>query len=254
MRLLAMTAGLGALLAGGAVAAPDLPVPRHDTLQDYQNACNEANGFTTFSTQTACVKALVSESSDAFLNSRDPDTQLYLLTADKLVDDIRNKRTTVAAARVSLQRALIEVESKHQSEAQADRARAEADRRERLAANQRAAEASQRAQQMEMQAADQQRERVQAINMQAEQERESAVEFCAAQVQARQQQYLMANTTQTNSYALGQQLGMLLSGNSPRSVCERNPQFFQSMPPPPTVTRCQRTGSYGVAQVTCTTN
>jgi len=132
--------GFGAtmLMIGAAIATPDLPVPRHDTLQDYENVCNETNGFTTFSMQVSCVKALVNEESSGFVSPRDPDTQLYLLTADKLVDDVNNKRATVAAARVSLQRALIEVESKHQAEAQALRLQAETDRREKQAASQRA--------------------------------------------------------------------------------------------------------------------
>jgi hypothetical protein len=132
--------GFGAtmLMIGVAIASPDLPVPRHDTLQDYENVCNETNGFTTFSMQVSCVKALVNEESSGFVSPRDPDTQLYLLTADKLVDDVNNKRATVAAARVSLQRALIEVESKHQTEAQVLRVQAEADRREKQAASQRA--------------------------------------------------------------------------------------------------------------------
>jgi hypothetical protein len=130
--------GFGAtvLMIGVAIATPDLPVPRHDTLQDYENVCNETNGFTTFSMQVSCVKALVNEESRGFVSPRDLDTQLYLLTADKLADDVNNNRTTVAAARVSLQRALIEVESKHQAEAQALRVQAEADRREKQAASQ----------------------------------------------------------------------------------------------------------------------
>jgi hypothetical protein len=204
--------------------------------------------------QVTCVKGLVNEESSGFVSPRDPDTQLYLLTADKLVDDVKNKRATVAAARISRQRALIEAETKHQSEAQSLHAQQDADRRERMAANQRSAEAAERARIAEAQATAQQNQRVEAMNMQADQGRENAVEFCTGQVLARQQQYLSANTNQTNGYVLGQRLGMLLSGNSPRSVCESNPQFYQSMPPPPTVTRCQRTGSYDFAQVTCTTN
>jgi hypothetical protein len=138
MKNLALAVGLSAVVITVSVAgaAPELPVPRHYTLQDYQNVRSEGNGFDTFSMQTSWVKALISESTGKYVNITDPDT----------------------------------------------------------------------------------------------------------------------GTTQSNSYALGQQLGMLLSGKSPRSVCERNAQFFQTMPRAPTVTRCQRIGTYGYPQVPCTTN
>ena len=186
MRILALTVGLSAivLLVAGAGGAPELPVPRHDTLQDYENVCSEANGFTTFSMQISCIKSLVNESTDKFVNNTDPDTQLYLLTAEKLAADIRTKRTTVATARVNLQRALIEVESKHRSEIEAIQARAESDRRERMAANERAHEA-QRAHELEEQNAAYQRQQMELMNIQADQQR-------AAQQQAERQRRIDA--------------------------------------------------------------
>jgi hypothetical protein len=94
-------------LAAG--AAPALPVPRHDTLQDYQAACSKESGFVSFASQVDCVRALVNESTDPYVNKADLPTQLYVLTATKLVGDVASKRTTAAAARVELQRSLIEV-------------------------------------------------------------------------------------------------------------------------------------------------
>lgn len=250
MRALMLTVGLGAaaVLATIAKATPDLPVPRHDTLQDYQNSCSEANGFKTFSMQVSCVKALVNESTNRFLNTSDPDTQLYLLTADKLVDDVRSKRSTVASARISLQRALIEVQSKHQAEFQAIQARADADARQRVTANERAQEAAERSHQIEAQETEQ-RQMAQLAAQAQQAQQEQAVRLCMDKVNQRFSD-LATHGNGTQRATANIQWGTM----NIAQVCARDPNYYASMPAVPTVTHCQGQNDHYNVEVTCTNN
>ena len=77
----------------------DLPVPSGQEIGAFQQVCDAAHGFKTFSKQVGCIKGLIS-SSGAY--GTQPEVTLYVLTADKLVEDVRSGRLRSAEARVEL--------------------------------------------------------------------------------------------------------------------------------------------------------
>ena len=103
-----------------------------DEIGDYQNLCDPEHGYATFQKQVACIKSQIERS----FNKSDPEIQLYVMTADKLIDDVRAKRTTGSAARVDLQKVYLDLvrEDAHvaQAEAQTERLRVEQARQETL--------------------------------------------------------------------------------------------------------------------------
>ena len=88
---------------GSYATATELPVPAGNEIGDFHNACSANNGFKSFRSQVQCIKDLASRSSSYWSQASSPEVQLYLLTADNLVDEIHEKRITVSAARVALQ-------------------------------------------------------------------------------------------------------------------------------------------------------
>jgi hypothetical protein len=73
-------------------------VPTGNTIGDFQTACYAQSSRANFSQQVACIKGLISGSTNPSHSLSDPDVQLYVLTADKLVDDVQHKRITASAA------------------------------------------------------------------------------------------------------------------------------------------------------------
>jgi hypothetical protein len=107
-----------------------------DSLAEIQAGCDADHGYKTFGSQVKCIKSCMS-----LVNADSGDVQLYLLTADKLADDVARKQITVAAARVELQKAYLEFRDR------TNRRRAEASSREdaaRLAAQAQQAEVERR--------------------------------------------------------------------------------------------------------------
>ena len=204
-----------AMLSGMAMGAPD-----HDPLRDYQDACTSSRQVTHFSEQVACTKALIHKSADA---KSDGPTRLYLLTADKLLDDVRNKRMTVAAARVELELALLDAEQRHKATA------ADAERDQ-----QRSQEESAR----------------QAIVLLARANHAQAVSDCVDRVE---QRYLLL-IAQGDSTQLAQVFTQLHGTTSPEQSCEANSNYYDTLPKPPVTTRCQGDHYLGSIDMKCKTN
>jgi hypothetical protein len=78
-----------------------------DGLAEIQAGCDANHGYNTFGSQVKCIKSGI-QTSRSMANADSGVVQLYVLTADKLVDDVARKQITVAAARVELQRAYLD--------------------------------------------------------------------------------------------------------------------------------------------------
>ncbi len=243
------------ILAGVLSASVSSAFAAKDKLQEFHALCNP-HADTPLSTEIPCVKALVNASHDPIYNATDPATQIYLIDADKLLANVEKKRISETEAREKLLRMLLALQDRHrpelaaqdnreymaeqqriEQEAAEGQARLEAEREERIAKRQQAEQSQRQAQ----------------ANADAAQQRENAVSYCIGQVVTKNQAYAAAQKSPGAATA-GQQLGMLLSGNTPRSLCEQNPQFYQTMPAAPVVTKCQRNGFGQNVQVTCATN
>jgi hypothetical protein len=216
-------AALGLLACGPAwtQAHKEPPIPLGSTIGDFQTACYAAES--RFSQQVACIKGLMSSSTDPDNSQSNPDAQLYLLTADKLVDDVQHKRMTAPAARVELQRTYLDIRQR----TEAQRA---AVQREEAAAARAAAEAQQRAREAEAQA---QLERAQ---LQAR--AQAAVQYCVEQVRARRQ----AQYSHTGANGQIQQGINGAFGDPVERNCATNPNAYQAIPPPPVQTNCRGDG------------
>jgi len=236
-------------MTGVAVAVPaTLPVPRHDTLQDYQDACVAQNGFKTFSAQVSCVKALAAES-----NMDDPSTRLYLLTADKLLDDVRSNRATVPAARVELQRALIDAQQRQQREhaeiVAIQNAKQEQWQAAQRARQQQAARDEEREDEQRQQIA-QQRQREQA---QADAQTMAAIQNCVAIARERENALMTSTGSVRANYNMQRGLNLAF-GKTPESACQSDPNWFRTIPiaPPPTVTQRSHCDSDQMGGYDCT--
>jgi hypothetical protein len=206
--------------------------------------------------QVDCIKALISESADRFTNKTDPHTQLYLLTADKLVLDVACNRLSAPAARIELQRALIGAEAGQQAAREAGAARAEQLREARAdatARRQAEAEARERADHEELmeQAAQGQQQAAEERAQQAETDQRQAL---AQQLQAQQQQAHLAAVAYCVQAANARLNGFM--ANIVPSRCEANPNYYATLPNMQHHTaNCQTTGlGSGMANSNCTIN
>lgn len=140
---------------------------------------------------------------------------------------------------------LLAVQDRHRPKIDAQDAReytAEQQRVEREAAEGQAPLETEREDRIARRQQAEQSQRQAQANAEADQQRENAVAHCIGQVLTKNQAYAAAQGSPAAATA-GQQLGVLLTGNTPRSLCEQNPQFYQTMPAAPVVTKCQRNGS-----------
>jgi hypothetical protein len=207
----------GAPLPRPAEEQPQLPIPTGNTVADFQVACYAASeSFKAFSQQVSCIKRLLAASPNPHHSSSNPDVQLYLLTADKLVDDVKHKRLTPAAARVELQRAYLDIRQRQASEAQ-EQARIAA---ERETAQQERARAEEQAREGE---------RAQyAATVQQQAIAEAAEQRCI-QLATERQDALSAG----NSGQYGMQQGMRnLFGNPAVKNCRDDPDWYLTIPAP----------------------
>jgi hypothetical protein len=78
-----------------------------EALAKIQIGCDSPHGDKPFASQVKCIESGI-RGSRALADTDSGNLRLYMLTADKLVDDVSRKQTTVAAARVELQKAYLE--------------------------------------------------------------------------------------------------------------------------------------------------
>lgn len=228
------------------VATQDSTVPIGNTIGDFQTACYAKSSHTNFSQQVACIKGLISGSTNPSHSLSDPDVQLYVLTADKLVDDVQHKRITASAARVELQHTYMEIRQRHEAQRTALQ-------QQQAAATQAAAEAQARAQEAEAQA---QLERAQ-LQARAEAAVERCIDIANAKKAAMFQQMTQQNARNNQVGGIAQ--GVMVAGGNPvmqlfnnlTGKCRANPNWYETLPMPPTsvVTECEERG----AGFTCTT-
>jgi len=222
----------------------DLPVPSGQEIGAFQQVCDAAHGFKTFSKQVGCIKGLIS-SSGAY--GTQPEVTLYVLTADKLVEDVRSGRLRSAEARVELQKAYLAELDREQARVAEQKAEIAREEERRAAAERERREA-----------AAEENARREAENARREAEREqysAAVGSCIGQARERRAAALQAQTAGLSGqdYAArmaGYSLGASLNPGYDQAQCQNNPNWYQSIPIPnaPQVTRCQR--DY-MGQVTC---
>ena len=99
------------------VSAPALPITSSvpaaatssasEALAKIQMGCDSPHGDKTLASQVKCIESGI-RGSRALADTDSGNLRLYVLTADKLVDDVSRKQITVAAARVELQKAYLE--------------------------------------------------------------------------------------------------------------------------------------------------
>jgi exonuclease VII large subunit len=241
MRIITSAICLSAIAtAATATATPETQPERHDTLRAYQTDCNPANGFTTFLAQVGCIKALIVASTNPASNSSDAPTRMYLASIDKLADDVRKTRITSAAARVQLQLALQDAERRQREETNV----MEMVRQAQSEAAERVRQEADRAEQRHEEEVTQQREAEL-----AQAQRRQAIRLCIEKVNER------FSELATHGDAFQQSNAVFQRGftNVPM-VCERDPNYYQSMPPVPVVTKCAGSNDDGYVQLNCTTN
>jgi hypothetical protein len=78
-----------------------------EALAKIQMGCDSPHGDKTFASQVKCIESGI-RVSRALADADSGNLRLYRLTADKLVDDVSRNQTSVAAARVELQKAYLE--------------------------------------------------------------------------------------------------------------------------------------------------
>lgn len=135
---------------------------QRETLDDVRESCSARWGWHGLVDQTQCMKRVMARSN----NPTDPYINLYILEADKLIDDVRHKRISETDAGVELQKAYLDMLAREsaanesaarvaalQQQQEAERTHMAAEARAR---EQAAAEAAQRAQDQEAQRAVQQ--------------------------------------------------------------------------------------------------
>lgn len=221
--------------SGPAHVEPSLQYARSsnpgDTLANIQAECADAHGHGGFGSQVKCIKSGI-QNSGGLATADSGDVQLYVLTADKLVDDVARKHITVAAARVELQKAFLEF-------------------RERT--NRKNADASNRAYTARLEAQAQQAEvqrRQAAADAEARAElaaRQNAQAQADAQIAAIQNCVALAHERQQAAYERAQNpgvragLGLAFGGNTAETACQRDPNWYRTILVPPPVQRshCQ---------------
>jgi hypothetical protein len=210
-----------------------------DGLAEIQAGCDAARGYKTFGSQVKCIKGGI-QTSRSLANADSGDVQLYLLTADKLVDDVARKQLTVAAARVELQRAYLDfrertnrsiAEAGEQANAerfQAQRQQAEVERRQAAAdAESRAAEAARQYAQAQVQE-------------QANAQMMAAVQNCVALAYDRQNALATSPSPMVRINAAGLQGMRGMAGVTVENACQRDPNWYRTIPVAPPVQQQQR--------------
>jgi len=109
----ALTVSLLPFIADGQ-NGDELPTTFHQTIGIFQNVCDAGHGFKTFSKQVWCIKSLIARSGDY---ASQPEVKLYVLTADKLVEDVSAGRLSPAAGRVELQKTYMDVLERERAQA-----------------------------------------------------------------------------------------------------------------------------------------
>lgn len=213
-----------------------------DRLATVQTTCDTDHGHSTFKAQVKCIETAVHQSPDFSRSTIINYIQLYTLTADNLVNEVARKTITPSAARVELQKALLEFRDR------VDRQNAEASTKEnavRLQAQEAvAANAAERRREEErqvaLQAADETRKR------EAQNRYEEAVTFCVAEATAR----MNANPSYVNQHLTVGVIPALL-GAPPLNVnsqCENDTYWYKTIPLPQVQIHCSGSGG----SVNCT--
>jgi hypothetical protein len=206
-----------------------------DTLANIQAECDAARGHNGFGSQVKCIKSGI-QNSVGLASADSGDVQLYVLTADKLVDDVARKQITVAAARVELQKAFLEFrERTNRKNAEASN-RAYAVRLE-AQAQQTEVERKQAAAEAEARAAEAARQYEQA---QANAQMMAAIQNCVALAYERQNALATSPNASVRNMANGQQGLRNFAGVTMESACQRDPNWYRTIPVAPLVQRQQR--------------
>jgi hypothetical protein len=221
-----------------------------DGLAEIQASCDAAHGYKTFGSQVKCIKGGI-QTSRSLANADSGDAQLYLLTADKLVDDVVRKQITVAAAHVELQRAYLEfrdriersnaeiAENEQAASFKAQRVRAEVERRQAAADTEaRTAEAVR-----------------QYAQTQANVQMMAAVQNCLALAYDRQNALAASPNASVRNIAGGQQDMRGLLGVTIENACQKDPNWYRTIPVAPPVQQQQRShcDRDGMGGYDCTT-
>jgi len=77
-------------------------------MTDLREACSSRWGWHGFIAQTECIKRAMGKSNNPEFLPTNPYIELYTMEADKLVDDVRNKRISEAGAGLELQRVYLD--------------------------------------------------------------------------------------------------------------------------------------------------
>jgi hypothetical protein len=217
-----------------------------DILANIQAECDAALGHSSFGSHVKCIKNGI-QNSRGLATADSGDVQLYVLTADRLMDDVARKQITVAAARVELQKAFLEFRERTY------RKTAEASNRQNAArleaqAQQAEVERRQAAADAEARAAEAVRQYAQA---QANAQMMAAVQNCVALAYGRQNALATSPNLSVRSIANGQQGLRNFAGVTMESACQKDPNWYLTIPVAPTITNCQ---SMGLGNFNCTTH
>jgi hypothetical protein len=217
-----------------------------------QGCMSKEGGLTSFQQQFRCIEGALGAGVRA-VDPSDPYLQLYLLSGRKTLDDVLNKRLTNAAARVELQKALMDVTQRY-NDAFLAKTLAEVARQKAVqddARRQREAELENSRLGMESARAEQDQLAARA-----------AVQHCInaaterRQANYRQQTIALARAPYSVRAAQQMQTQPTASDADIRDKCESDPRYYESIvlvpvqpPPAQTTSRCTPDGLGGF---TCT--
>jgi hypothetical protein len=180
-----------------------------DLIGGFQNLCDVEHGYTTFTKQVACIKSEIASTG----YKSDPHVQLYVFTADKLVEDVDKRRLSSPAARLELQKAYLEL------------ARTEKDEASIVA----------------------EKERSQQEAIDRKERDQSAIRNCISRATAR-----VMSVAVNDSSLLPQLMLVAPNRQAVEANCARDPRWYESLPMPrrERVSQCEADGLGGL---TCTT-
>lgn len=216
-----------------------------DILANIQAECEAAQGHSSFGSQVRCIKSGI-QNAGGLATADSGEVQLYVLTADKLIDDVARKQITVSAARVELQKTFLEFRERtnHKNAEAANRQNAV-----RLEAQAQQAENERRQAAAEAQARSES-EAQQIAAAQANTQMIAAVQNCVALAYERQNALATSPNLSVRRSASGQQGLRNFAGVTMESACQNNPNWYLTIPVAPTITNCQ---SMGLGNFSCAT-
>jgi len=200
-------------------------------LDEIQAGCNAAHGFKTFGSQVKCIET---GTVGLTIYPNTGDIQLYLLTAEKLADDVAKKKITVASARVELQKAYLDFRERRdrknaEASAQANAAKLETQRQE--------AEVERRREVAEAQSRSDEAAR-QYAQAQANAQMMADIQNCVALAYERQNALAASPNPSVRNVASGQQGLRNMAGVTMENACQSDPNWYRSIPVAPQTSHC----------------